>query len=180
MITPKLFLIVGPPASGKTTLARKLEADLNLPVVGSDEIKEQICSGLGIRDDENWSDKLNAACYDLLFSFAGTFLSHGNSLILESDFRYSDSEKIAIIAKDVEIVQILLSADPALLLERFKRRWHSGERNPIQSDDLWFDELAKGPTTGTRFLALPGRKIEVDATSEESVDYPSLLSQINT
>ncbi len=171
-------MIVGPPASGKTTLSRKLEADLNLPVIGSDDIKEQICISLNIKDDEYWSDKLNIACYELLFHFTHKSLTHDGSLILESDFRYSDSERIAAITKDVEVTQILLEADPALLIERFKKRWHSGERHPIQADHLWFDELAKGPTTGTRFLDLPGEKIRIDTTSEESINYPDLLGKL--
>lgn len=174
----RLFLIIGPPASGKTTLSRKLETDLSLPVISSDDIKERICISLNIKDDEHWSDKLNIACYDLLFYFTQKSLTQGSSLILESDFRYSDSERIAAIAQNVEVTQVLLEVDPALLIERFKKRWHSGERHPIQADHLWFDELAKGPTTGIRFLDLPGKKIRVDATSEESINYPSLLAKL--
>lgn len=178
MVKPNLILIVGPPASGKTTLAKKLESDLNLPVIGTDSLKEHICVALGIKDDAEWSDRLNVACYDLLYFFAQKSLSHGSSIILESDFRHSDSERIAAMTKDVAVTQVLLEVAPEIIIERFKERWNSGERHPAQADNLWFKELSKGPTTGIRFLDLEGRKIKVDATSQETIGYSKLLADL--
>jgi predicted kinase len=174
----ELIIIIGPPASGKTTLSNKLERDLQLPVIGTDTLKEKICISLGIKDDLQWTDKLNLACYDLLFYYAQKLLEFGNSLIIESDFRHSDSELVSTIAHEAEITQVLLEVDHEVILERFKRRWESGERHPAQADNLWFDELAKGPTTGLQFLDVPGRKIKVDATSKESLDYDKLLADL--
>ncbi|EDK72501.1 hypothetical protein TM7_0374 [candidate division TM7 genomosp. GTL1] len=175
----KLILIIGPPASGKTTLARKLEADLNMPVMGTDDIKERICTALDIKDDAHWSDKLNEACYDLLLFFAQRFLRHGSSLILESDFRYEDSEKIAGLTSGIGVTQVLLEVDHKLILERFKARWHKGERHPAQADNLWFEDLEKGPTTGTRFLQIEGERIAIDATSEATLNYQGLLERLS-
>jgi molybdopterin-guanine dinucleotide biosynthesis protein len=42
-----LVLVTGPPASGKTTLARPLASYLGLPLLGKDTIKEALFDALG-------------------------------------------------------------------------------------------------------------------------------------
>jgi predicted kinase len=42
-------LVVGWPASGKSTLAAALAAELDLPLLAKDEVKEALMDGLGPR-----------------------------------------------------------------------------------------------------------------------------------
>ena len=52
MAATPLIIILGPPATGKTTLGRRLAADLRLPFLGRDDFKERLFDRLGCRDRE--------------------------------------------------------------------------------------------------------------------------------
>ncbi|HEX8858768.1 MAG TPA: AAA family ATPase [Actinomycetes bacterium] len=49
-----LVLVTGPPASGKTTLARPLAFSLGLPLLGKDTIKEALFDTLGNGDRSSY------------------------------------------------------------------------------------------------------------------------------
>jgi predicted kinase len=82
---PTLVVISGLPASGKTTLARRLAAEMRLPLVGRDDIKERLFESLGWSDRE-WSKRLGGASWDLLYWFVETQLAAGQSCVIESNF----------------------------------------------------------------------------------------------
>jgi predicted kinase len=50
------FVVVsGSPASGKTTLARAIASELNLPLIAKDAIKEALMSVLPVPDGKSYS-----------------------------------------------------------------------------------------------------------------------------
>lgn len=49
--SPQVILVNGLPATGKTTLARRIATDLRLPLLAKDAIKETLFDTLG------WSDR---------------------------------------------------------------------------------------------------------------------------
>ena len=53
MSKPLLFVITGRPATGKTTLARRLAVDLRLPLIHKDGLKESLYDALGARIASN-------------------------------------------------------------------------------------------------------------------------------
>jgi len=80
-----LVIITGLPATGKTTLGRRIAAELKLPFVYKDGIKELLFDTLGWSDIE-WSQRLGRASTELLYYFAEAEVKSGNSCVLESNF----------------------------------------------------------------------------------------------
>ena len=57
-----LMIILGCPASGKTSLARRLAAELTVPILSKNDIKEALFDVLGFADRER-SRRLSDACF---------------------------------------------------------------------------------------------------------------------
>jgi hypothetical protein len=69
-VTAVLVLVTGSPAAGKTTLAEPLAAELGLPPIGKNPIKEAPFDALGT-GDRAWSRRSGAASYEVLYAVAG-------------------------------------------------------------------------------------------------------------
>lgn len=65
----RLLLVNGLPASGKTTLARQLSAELGAPLLSKDVVKETLFDCLGAKDSAQ-SRTLGAASMEVLWSLA--------------------------------------------------------------------------------------------------------------
>ena len=132
MPKPLLILVSGPPAAGKTTLARRLAAEFGLPLVNKDGIKELLFDTVGTRDYE-WSQSLGRASIALLYDFTERLLTAGVSLIAESNFHSdADSVRLADMGRrhDFTPLQIHCTATADVLEARNARRRHTGERHP--------------------------------------------------
>src|SRR5688572_8145929 len=94
---PLLVIVSGAPASGKTTLGRRLAAEFQLPFIGKDDIKEVLFETLGW-SDRAWSIRLGVATYHLLYQAIETQLRAQRSLLVESNFRgeYATSRFLAL------------------------------------------------------------------------------------
>ena len=80
----RIVLISGPPASGKTTIARPLAAALDFALLTKDDIKESLFASLnGPPGDLAFSRRIGSAAMDLLWALA----PHCPQLILEANFR---------------------------------------------------------------------------------------------
>jgi AAA domain len=82
---PLLVVVTGMPASGKSTLARALAAELKLPLVSKDDIKERLYEELGT-GDAGWSRRLGRTAYAVIFAFCRELLAVGRSTIAEVNF----------------------------------------------------------------------------------------------
>src|SRR5213079_1899630 len=82
---PLLIIVSGPRCTGKTTLARGIAAELGLPLITKDGIKELLFDSLGW-SDRDWSRRLGRATYPLLYYFVEAQLRAGRSHVVESNF----------------------------------------------------------------------------------------------
>ncbi len=86
-MTPTPILIVtGPPASGKSDLARRLADALRLPRISRDAFKERLFDTLGWAD-RAWSKRLGATSYELLWLALEHNLAASTPTLVESNFR---------------------------------------------------------------------------------------------
>ncbi len=129
---PLLILITGPPAAGKTVLARHLADQLGLALFAKDTLKERLYDSLGY-ENPDLNKPLGGATFDLLYDLVEEQLRARNSLIVEAAFwKESATEKLRrIIDKNpVRPIEIHCTARTEVLVRRFAQREYSDDRHP--------------------------------------------------
>jgi predicted kinase len=178
---PWLILVSGPPASGKTYVARCLAADLGWPCFAKDTFKEALFDALGGRDVET-SRAYNQAAYLALFAVARELLTAGVSLLMESNYRVGQHEApIAALqtATGCSVLQVHVDAPVPLLLARYLDRWHGGRRHPghVDEENLAAVEAAlRQGIYGPLEMAAP--LIRVDTTDFAALDVAALVASV--
>ena len=176
---PPLWLIVtGPPASGKTTLARRLARDLNMPLYEMDVFKDTLFQILGV-GDKDWSQQVGRSAIGLLFVVANQALGSGASLVTECNFvtRLS-SERVGEIAANARarVVQVHCSASPELLVERNAARLAPPNMRPGHYV-MTSQEMLEGVRSGVwEPLDVHSKIVRVDTSG--SFNYASVLGDI--
>jgi predicted kinase len=179
---PCVLLITGAPASGKSTLGRRLARDLALPYISKDVFKETLFDTLGW-EDRAWSRLAGLASTHLLYRTAAALLEAGQSLAMESNF-YPQWDTPALldlrVAYGCQFVQVVCTTDGPTLYARFEQRARSGERHPGHADDKNLDEWRERLLTEQwPALPLPGAVIEVDTTTTlDSAIYRDVLARV--
>jgi predicted kinase len=179
MSRPRLIVVAGPPAAGKTTIARQIAAALRMPVICKDTLKEALYGRLGSRD-RAWSQRLGAAVIQSMYALAEDILRAGASLILESTFIHPDTpgELQALMAvTDARLSVIYCHAAPEVLSKRYNARART-DRHPGHRDQATMTPdqvIANGWLCQPEY---PGRTIEVD-TTESTVSIEALLEQLH-
>ena len=172
MATPVVVVVQGPPAAGKTTVARELAALLHLPLVAKDTIKEALFDELGT-GDLAWSARLGAATYLVLGALVEESAGTGASLVLEGNFVRGSELEAQLAALPTRIVQVHCSAPLELLLERYASRG----RHPGHLDNERIDALREAVESRKHDpLELPGETIRIDTSGP--VDLAALAVRI--
>ena len=99
----RLILINGLAATGKTTIAKEISAKTSIPLITKDDIKELFYDKLGT-NTRDYSSLLGAASFETLYIIAQTFLSNGQSVIIECPFitKFAKPKLQKIIRDDKE------------------------------------------------------------------------------
>ncbi len=142
-----------------------------------DVFKESLFDSLGYSDRE-WSKRLGAAAYAILFAVVEAELAVGRSVVAETNFGPTSTPRFRDMK--ARFVQVLCHARGDLVFERFaERARHPGARHPghVDSDSIveFKNELLRGRADP---LSLPGPVIEVDTTDFDAIDYPAILREL--
>lgn len=174
--TAKLTIILGCPASGKTTLARRLARELGQPYVSKDDVKEGLFEALGT-GDRSWSRRLSEASFAAAVRLAGAQLSLGLSCILEGNWRAAHAGALGavIAAAGADARQIWCLAEPEEIARRFaSRRRHPGHLDAL----LGATEIEQAAREAPAFIDLPGtRRI---FPSDRPAAYGELLMDLQS
>lgn len=191
---PTLIVVSGMWASGKTTLARRLAADLNLPLIYRDGIKESFFDAVGQASREEL-DKLGTGSYGIMFHICEQLVSARVSHVLESNFiSKMASPRFWQLQEQypVQMVQVHLTAPLEILAHRSVERVKSRERHPVHHKEYAALELSpeqiqhllQNPhliTSQMDFepLDLPCPLIQIDTTDFDRVDYDRVLGRLH-
>ena len=166
-------VVAGLPASGKTTLARALAVELDLPLISKDTVKEALFDSLGTGDLE-WSQSLGRAAHAVMYGIAKDV----RSAVLESHFWRGVAEE-DLLALGRPLVQVYCRCPTEIAAERYRSRAsspdrHKGHLQEHQSEDVtrsWREAEAEP-------LALHAPVVEVLTT--EPVDVAAVASRIRS
>ena len=173
---PRLLLITGAPASGKTRLAQRLSERYRAAGCSKDEIKEILFDRLG-SGDVAWSRRLSDASFALLFAFAARLLAAARPLLLEGNFRPGEHEpplRALLAGGDVQLAQVLCEAAAATRAARLAARAGDARRHAGHRDaTLAVSSGASG------FLDLPGPRLRFDSDAPEERQLAALYAALD-
>lgn len=181
-MAPKLIIIGGSLATGKSTLSKKIANALGIQRVSLDEIKEVLFNVGGFRD-RAWSKEIGRLAFPVFRDLIELHLGRGESVVAEATFLWlNDREWLHAFSQTykVELVQIWLTSDPFVARERFIDRAnstrHPGHNDSLESVIEEFDQRFFNKT----FVPLPlnGKTKIVDTTDFATVDHDEILKWI--
>lgn len=171
---PYVVLVLGPPASGKSTVSAEIAARWRLPLVAKDAIKETLFDTLGT-GSVDWSMQLGRATFALLDHVIRLQLCTGESFVIDAAYtaEYENARYQQLQQEfGFTAVQVLCGASEDELARRFARRAADGSRHPGHRDaervDDFFETLRGGryDSLELRGPVLHHRSDEVESTEE--------------
>lgn len=140
---PPLIIVNGPPASGKSTLGKEIAAELGIPLLSKDAIKEEMYDSLG-KIERTISRHLGETSMRLMYTVAGKILDAGMGVVIEANFYHGVSENdLSKLIAISDAAMVHCAAPEEVLKQRYIQRAKSGERHPVHDDANRADELGK-------------------------------------
>ncbi|MCL1897046.1 MAG: ATP-binding protein [Clostridiales bacterium] len=174
----KMILVGGYCAAGKSTFSRRLAQSLGLPCFHKDTIKEVIGEGFGPKNTDV-HEKNSAVTFRLMLHIAECFLQAGKPLILESNFRLTESGHIQALADryGVECLTFIFKGSLDALYQRYVTRERAGERHWVHwaAGEESRDSFKSGQIDAGLGKVSVGQTVCVDATDFAKVDYDTLF-----
>ncbi len=161
---PSVLIVTGPPASGKSQLARAILARHTFVYLAKDSVKESLFDSLGATTAAE-SSRLSEASFALLFRLTTTTLRAGASVLLEGNFRRGQHETpLRRSLGDSPVIQVLCDVEETERRQRLAARASDPTRHPLHR----LGETRPLTAVDTGFLNLPGVRISHAGTDTEA------------
>jgi predicted kinase len=179
---PLLVIVNGPPASGKSTLGEQIAAELRLPLLSKDAIKEELFDSLGVLGviERKFFRKLGEASMRLMYTVAASILEAGTGVVIEANFYRGISEAdLSRLAARARTVMIHCEAPAETIKERYVERAEEGKRHPVHDDSTKVEDLEEQLDEGTyEPLDLDVPVIRVNTAHEYDPSVAEIVSRL--
>lgn len=190
-----IILIAGMPASGKTTFAKRLSEELQIPMVSKDEIKEILFDTVGFHSREE-KVALGIGSMDIMYLFAESLMRTNKLIILENNFENISKPKLQELINKYHYVPItvLFDGDIKTIYNRFIERDNSPTRhrghvvnteypesinlNSVPPQIKFEDFKKTFEERGIRHFNISDDIIKIDTTNFDKVDYVDVINKI--
>jgi predicted kinase len=191
-----VIILAGMPATGKSTLAAKVQEKFGYPILEKDYIKEGLFDTVGF---SCYAEKraLDVAANEVLLRWMGAMMKAGQSMIVDNNFDEPSGNKLNQLLKDnrCNVVTVFMNGDPQVLYERYVLRDRLGLRHlghamqnhypPLEGEDTTFHMTREGFDQrflhlGMHELSWGGERILVDATVLENIDAEAIIEEISS
>ncbi len=134
MPRPRLIVVAGPPAAGKSTSAPLLAHALGMPWFSTDAIKERLADAIGF-DALAYADALGTAALLEVIAIARELLTSGNDVMIEGYIPHGSNEALLLPLVAISDAALLhLRADDLTLKDRYENRALQPDRHWIHGD----------------------------------------------
>jgi predicted kinase len=126
----RLVFVTGHPASGKSSLARVLAAELSWPLIEKDAIKERLFESVWTRVPESGA-ALGPATWELFYYILDVVMATASPAIAEGNFWPQSRPRLhALLDRHgYHPREVVLDASPDRLAARYLARQRNGERH---------------------------------------------------
>jgi predicted kinase len=167
----KVIAVTGVPGAGKTTLSRGLAAELGVPFVSLDAVKEQLYATSAARLD---GFELRRAAEEALAEILKTIVGPVVVDMWVQPGRDKDRVTDLLAESAWDVVEVLCRVPGEVATERYRRRARSGPHRPADAATLQrIHEAAEAP----EFLGVD-RRLEVDTS--RPVNLQMLAQDVRT
>lgn len=167
-----LVLVTGLPASGKSTLARRLADALALPLLSKDRFKDLLLDSLGVGDVE-WSRRIGRAAIALQ---EDAMRAHGAAVV--DSALWTGVAEPEIEALGLPLVQVYCRCSFEVARTRYFARVGDGDRHEGHREDDMTVEHYERYRPLSEPLALSFPLVEVDTATP--VDLDAVVAAIRT
>jgi predicted kinase len=147
---PRLVIVSGSSASGKSSIARELAAGMGLAVLALDDLKEGLFDSLGVPKEDAEAERYDIAAYLLIDRIGRRILESGVGLVVEGNFWRGRAELTLgpLVARSRPAI-VHCQIAPSAMVKRIKKRVEGKKpRHPGHADveaDREFVESLQDP-----------------------------------